>query len=399
MIKIFTAFTTEIEDGKMAVNEIITQLDIKKNMLKNTIGIITFDCEYIETGVYKEVAESLPFDIVGCCTTFIGTDKQYGDFAMSVTMITSDDICFDVKLIKKINEMSNAEITKKLNGIYSEVCSGEKPKMIMPFMSVQTNFSGDDLVDTINNYADNIPMFGTLSFNIENEPDKNYVVYNNIVSSEMIALVSMYGDFKPTFRVTTSLAYEERVAEVGLITDAEGAILKSVNKLPVTTYLKKLGVVDEDNKVTDSSIWSIPAIIEYDNGVKVARAFVGEVENSPGYIYAAGNIEKGAKVAFSFLDSDKTLESASKLLTEIEENGESNFIGFSCAARSWSLGSKYLSEVQRIAQSVENYNRKTGNKINYSIAYSAGEICPVPNKDGKLINCLHNYTFIACSFN
>jgi hypothetical protein len=62
MLKMYTAFTSQIDSPEAAAAEIRAQLEPEKNMLKNTVGIAAFFNEYAENGVYKAVAAALPFD-------------------------------------------------------------------------------------------------------------------------------------------------------------------------------------------------------------------------------------------------------------------------------------------------------------------------------------------------
>jgi len=397
MIKLYTAFTKEVDDPEAAVREITEQLKPKENALKNTIGIVNFYHEFAETDVYQAIAASLPFDVVGCVSAFIGTNEQYGDFALSVTMLTSDDVNFSVHTVEGLDTKSREQIFDDLTQLFTELGAKEKPQVVMALIATLSHFSGDDIVSIANKLPEPFPIFGTLAFSGEYGHTNNYVVHNSNVSRYMHAFVALYGDVQPRFRVTTSFAYEENFGDIAEITDAEGPVLKAVNGISAVEYLKKQGMIDDDNTVTNSSVWAVPAILKFANGAKAARAFLGILEGTD-FIYSAGNLEVGAKISFAYLDGDKTLSSAEKIFNEISAANETNIIVYSCAARSWALGSQTLAEVKKIADYLNEHRQEGSEPINYSVSYSAGEICPVIDGNGKLINTFHNYTLISCSF-
>jgi acyl CoA:acetate/3-ketoacid CoA transferase alpha subunit len=107
----------------------------------------------------------------------------------------------------------------------------------------------------------------------------------------------------------------------------------------------------------------------------------------------------GAKIVFSLLDGDKTVNSAEKLMRELIKSDSKDMIAFSCAARAWALGAKYYMEAQKIAEIAKEYEQKNNKPYNYCVSYSGGEICPVWDNEGKMVNTLHNYTIITCTFN
>ena len=399
MVKLYAAFTKELDNPEAAVREITEQLKPSETVLKNAVGIVQFYYEYTETGVYEALVEALPFDLVGCATTSIGASGRYGDLAMSVTLITSDDVNFTVRTFHDMDKKSREIITEETTLLFAELSKSEKPKMVLSFMSMYQHFSGDDLIAAADALPETLPLFGTLAFSDEGRQEANVVVSGGEISSNIMAFIAFYGNFEPKFRIHTAFDYDEAFGEDAEITDADGAVLKTVNGMSSVDFLIKQGVITDRSVITGDTnvVGSIPAILTRQDGSKVARAFLGLVDGEPDYVYSAGHIDVGSKISFSCMDSEKTLLGAEKLMTDISASNERNFIAFSCAARAWSFGSLYLDEVKKMAQSYEKY-RKTNMPIEYCISYSAGEICPIVNMNGKLVNALHNYSLISCSF-
>ncbi|MCL2050785.1 MAG: FIST C-terminal domain-containing protein [Lachnospiraceae bacterium] len=389
MIKSYTAFTREIDDAELAISEILKQLNFEANSLTNTIGLVHFYYEFAETDICQALIEALPFPLAGCVSSYTAINGEYDDVALSVTMLTSDDVSFTVETIEEIDTKTREQVTDEVSAMLTKLGEKEKPKLIIPLLSMMKNYSGDDLVDTANALDDTYPLFGTIAFNMENNEGTHYVLANDKLSSVMCAFIAFYGNFEPKFHFTSSFAFDDSFGDVAEITKAEGALLHEVNHIPALSYLKKLGMVSADDSVAAGGIWAVPAILNFPNGTKVVRAFLGIVEGTES-IFATGALQNGAKIQFAYLDGDKTLGSAKKLFEEKDSGNESNFLAFSCAARAWSLGTKFFAEAQTIASYADESHI-------YSLAYSGGEFCPVIDNSGKLINTLHNYTLITCS--
>jgi len=397
MIKFYTGFTKEIDNAEAAVREICEQLNPSVNALENTIGIIHFYYEFAETGVCQAIIDALPFEVAGCVSSYSAAGGEYGDIALCVTMITSDGADFSIRILEEVDKKSRELIFDEISQLCEELCAEEKPKMVMPFIPPLQHFGGDELVSFVNALPDPFPMFGTISFNTEDKKGSNVVVGGGKISSAF-AFIAFYGDVEPTFHVTTAFAFDESFGGVAEITESDGLVLKKINDVTALNYLREQGVITSDNAVVGSGIWAIPAILTYPNGTKVVRAFLGVVEGTE-FIISTGKMEVGTYIKFAFVDGDKTLSSAENLIKDLFETKKTDVIAYSCAARAWSLGAKFFAEAQKIAECAEGYQFGQDDPFNYSVAYSGGEICPVLDNTGKLVNALHNYTLIACSFN
>jgi hypothetical protein len=186
------------------------------------------------------------------------------------------------------------------------------------------------------------------------------------------------------------------IKEAAVITSSEGPVLKSINNIPAFDYLQKIGLVDA--AATDlAQLFAVPAIVIYENGKRVARAVLQTVAGDPKSLLVTGNTPVGAKISFSLMDDEATLRSAVEATQQFKQEKIKNSISYSCAVRSWSLGSNFLSECEAFAGYHEQLG-KEGVPANYMLCYSGGEICPAPDKDGNLENSLHSYTLISCIF-
>jgi hypothetical protein len=83
MITMFNAFTNEIDNPDIAVEEIIEQLKNKK-LLKNTVGIIACYYEYVENGTIDNLSKLLPFELIGCVVLGSAINKNGGLEQLSI---------------------------------------------------------------------------------------------------------------------------------------------------------------------------------------------------------------------------------------------------------------------------------------------------------------------------
>jgi hypothetical protein len=398
MIKLYTAFTSEIDNPEAAVAEVLEQLKPDKAMLKNSVGIIHFYYEFTETGVYQALAEALPFDVVGCASASIGVSGKYGDLALSVTLITSDDVDIRVDTYKNANGKSRDAMSGELTALFADISAKERPKLVLSFMPMMQHFSGDDLIASSDALSEPLLLFGTIAMIIKDERSTNIVVSNDVISNDILVFVSFYGEFEPKFTVVTSLGEGGDSETFGraIVTESEGAVLKAVNGISAVDFLVKQGIITEDRKYDTDAVSAVPALLTRKDGTRVVRAFLGAVDETD-YIFSAGNIENGAEISFFCLNGEKTIKSAEHAMNDILASKERSFIAFSCAGRAWSLGSNYLNELRKISEIYEAA-KKTNAAGEYCVSYSAGEICPAVNRNGEFVNTLHNYTMIFCSF-
>jgi hypothetical protein len=392
MIKMYTAFTSQIDDPEAAVREICRQLNPEANMLGNTLGVVSFYNEYAENGIYEAICSALPFDIIGASSSFTGSQGKSGEFSLVITMITSDDVVFATGAIASENKKPEA-IVKELNRLYSGFLQKGKPKLVLAYLTAHPHFSGDDLVDATNKFSAEMMLFGSLAWNTEAVSAKSFVAFNENTSPYLMSFAAFYGQFEPDFQVVTALNYEALVQEAAVVTDADGPVLKSVDGIPAFDYLRKTGVVEGDKGI--GQLFAVPAIVIYENGVKTARAILESLPDGSKHVFVAGNIPVGARISFSLLDGERTIKTAAELTRCFESEKTQNTLNYSCAARSWALGTRYFAELEVYADYCQRL-RESGKSANYIFGYSAGEICPAPDKDGNLINCLHNYSLIAC---
>jgi hypothetical protein len=412
MLKLYTAFTEEIDDPQAAARDILAQLNPAANMRANTIGMIFFHYDFAEDGILQEFAEMLPFELVGCVSNYTGANGAYGDFAVTVTMFTADDVRFRVDTVEDMDTKQNLELRDEFYALCADLHDLSKnkgkgeipeipeiPKLVLAFIPPYSHYSIDDLLLAVDSVENSAMFFGNSAFNLDGVAGTNYVLGNGKLSGAMCTFLSFYGELSPKFHITGSYDMSGSFGEEVTITDYNTASLKTVNNIPVLDYLYNKGLLSRNSSAVGAGITAIPAAITYTYGIKSTCALLG-VEKD-GSILTARSLEKGAKIVFSQLDDSKTLQGIKDTIYNIKWNKHSEFIVFSGAARAWAFGANYFTELKAFADAAHSDNEPP---LTYSMAYSGGEICPIPQEgysyedDHPLRNMIHNYTLVACSF-
>jgi hypothetical protein len=109
-----------------------------------------------------------------------------------------------------------------------------------------------------------------------------------------------------------------------------------------------------------------------------------------GYARCAGDVPVDATLAIGMLDYESIMETAEITVSRLLEYQDiQGILMYPCLSRSMLLGPNGSDELKKITGLL-------GEKVPYQICYAGGEICPTESEEGKLVNHIHNFTFIAC---
>jgi hypothetical protein len=379
------AYTTEIDDVDGAVSDILEQLDISKKALKNSVGILACYYEFIETGVVKALCEKLPFEVVGCTTLGNATLDNCGLEILSLSVLTSDDVSFSTAMSV---ELDSADIRPAIKGVYNRALAGLEgdPSLILAYAPLMGTVGAAPILEAINRLGGGIPIFGTIS--CDSTPDFRgcRVIHNGEAAPNTLALILVKGNINPKFFIT-SISEDKIQKLTAVITDSDDCLIKKVNDMPFLDYLDTVGLSKEGVMASPTSF---PIMVNYNDGTKpVGR---GIYALSPeGYALCGGEMPVGATIAIGSLDYNGVLKTAEEALQKALTAGDiSGLLMYPCLTRNHMLGPNSDDEMNKVMEIV-------GGKCPYQICYSGGEICPVPTGEGKLLNRVHNFTYIICA--
>ena len=382
MITMLTARTSEIDEVDEAVSEIKSQIDFTA-LKKNSGGIIFCHIDFIESGVVKALCDELPFNVIGM-TSMVGADEHgCGLFDLTLTVLSSDEVTFEVGMTGRISRDNYVAETERL---YKSVRGKVEndPTMIFTFMPYVRDVSGYEVVAAMDKACNGIPMWGSITNNIDFSYETVETICNGDHLSAGVAMMFLNGPVEPKF-IVSSLPERNIASNRAVITRSEGAVLWEVNDMPILEYLAHVGLV-----VTKDNITTSPLMIYYDDAKEpVALGFYTMFED--GSVLTGGEMPEGTSCAVGSIDAQGIFESSEAGLKQILE----------CEDRQATLLLPCVTRYIMLAPDQEGELRLIQEKLNasgrpYMMGYSGGEICPMPGADGKLLNRFHNYTFCAC---
>jgi len=378
----YTARTSEIDEIKEAIDEIKNQIDFKL-LKKNSGGLIFCHIDFVESGMVEALCKELPFNVIGM-TSMAGADEHgYGLFDLTLTILTSDEVTFEVGMT---NSITNINYEKEIDSLYKQIRNNTKedPKMIITFMPYMKEVSGCEVVAAMNKSCHGIPMWGSITNNIDFNYETVQTMCNGKALSAGVAMMFINGNVDPNF-IVSSIPERNIGQSRAVITKSKGAILYEVNDMPILEYLEKMGLI-----ITKDNITTTPLMIYYDEAIEpVALGFYTLFDD--GSILTGGEMPVGTSFSVGSIDASGIFESAEVGIQRILNIKERNAtLLLPCVTRYIMLSPDQERELRLIDEKLAKSNSP------FMMGYSGGEICPMLGTDGKLHNRFHNYTFCAC---
>ena len=379
MIKTLTACTREIDDAAVAIAEIKKTLDIEKNLLKNSLGIISCFTEFDESGVLKAICDALPFECIGTTSSLCAAGPEIDQIILVITVLTSDDCNFKTTAIP-VDDGYKESINQRLSGFLNE--TQEKPVFFLSYFPLINAISGDMMLSAIDSVTGGIPLFGTAAIDHTMDYSMSKTIHNGQMFREAIVLGAVYG--KPNFMFEIASIDESRIrSQKAIITKSNGNVLISVNEKTAIDYFEGIGVTKDELSI---GLGIIPLVVDLKDGTKpVARAVFALTDE--GYAVCGGIMPEGAALTIARIDKNDVLQTTENTLKPLVTN-DGVILSYSCLARFLALGATNKAEAEKV--------RDVVGKLKYHYACSGGEICPLADAHGKFKNIYHNYTNVIC---
>ena len=389
MIKTYMAHTGEVDDIEAALEEIGGQLE-SCQLLTHSVAILHCYADFVDSGVYEAVCKTLPCDVVGTTTMLSAVEGAQQEIALSLTVLTSDEVCFATGISEQITGEDKAPLRDAYQKALTQL-SGP-PVLALSYVPLLMNVGGDDFVMAFNEVSGGIPNFGTIAVDHNDDYHEAAVLYNGAAFRDRYAFVLLSGELKPRFYVA-NISNEKVFREKGVVTASKGNQLQTVNDRPVVDYLVSLGLrKNEDGSIT--GINSFPFIMDQNDGMMpVVRAVFALTPE--GHAVCGGNVPVGATLSVGTIDATSVLEITEERISQAlaAEPKPDVMLMYSCVGRYFSLGYNPTSEVEKMKELLGEAN------IPYHFAYSGCELCPVYASNGKevTVNRSHNDTLVICA--
>jgi len=391
MIKLFSAFTEEIDDVDYATNEVLSQLDLKNSLKKNSIGILHCYHEFIDSGVVEAISEKVPFDVIGITVPYICMPGKASSMGLMLNVLTDDEVVF-VPGISEPLDIGGGNLSKAIEemcgSVKTKINNEKKPAMLMayaPFLHV-LNINADEFVDDISKSFPATPLFGGFSFSEEIDYSKCYLLYNGKSYENAAAVIAIYGDVNPSF-LTISVPEQNIIRELATATKSTGNILHKINGMSVVDYVYSIGLIDNKNDLEQT--YSTPMIAMLEDGSKIVRVCIGG--DGQGGAIMGGHVPVGAKIGFTILELDDTISTSHEIAEKTMEilSGRSVIV-YTCMARL-----EFLSANQRQLEA-KTICDIIGDSADYFLAYTGGEIYPYLLPSNEYVNHLQNFSIVVC---
>ncbi|MDR2427012.1 MAG: FIST C-terminal domain-containing protein [Endomicrobium sp.] len=384
MIKTLTSYTSEIDSHEIATAEILKQLNIEKNLLKHSVGILNCHSEFVDSGIVEAICKELPFDVIGTTTLGNAVAGGLSQMQLSVTLLTSDDIIFSSAVTDPLKHDNYKDILGVAYNKAAEKLSG-KPSLMLVFAPLLFDLAGDYIVESLDFISGGIPMFGTLAVDHTIDYSTAATIYNGKTNKNRLSLILMHGDINPIFSIA-SVAEEKILGQKAIVTESEGNILKGVNGMSVIKYLQSIGLAP-NGKI--EGLNAIPFIIDFNDGTKTVTRAIFAI-TPEGHAVCGGVIPVNATLGIGYIDHDDVLSTTKYIISKIlEQKRHDGLFIFSCLVRNLVLGFDVFAEMQEVHDGIKE-------EIPFFMSYSGGEICPVCDEEGRLVNRFHNDTIVTC---
>ena len=384
-MKMLTAFTYELDDPQLAVEELLEQLQLDQNLEQHSAGLVTCYPEFLENGIVAALAKALPFDLVGCTTLGNATSGNSGTMMLALTVLTGDKLRF--------SSVCSAPLADDLGGSMAEACKtalaaldGE-PVLALVFLPMINDLGGEQMLEPLNAALPGVPLFGTMACSENIGMEYAETIYNGAAAKEALTMLLVSG-LEDLHFVVSSIPQDSFQKQRAVITGSQGNLLQTVNDLSFLAYMNTLGLTQGDGI---EGLQSIPFLVDYNDGTQpVAKAIY--LVTPEGYASCTGVMPEQSTLAIGAIDDRYVLKSAEEVLTGILETGGRNgLLMFPCLSRNMVLGLNALAELELAIDLI-------GDRLPYHLCYSGGEVCPVPRHSAELVNRFHAFTVVACIF-
>ncbi|GHU44111.1 hypothetical protein FACS1894111_10840 [Clostridia bacterium] len=388
MLKTLTAYTTEVDDEQIAIDEIKEQLDLERNLRANSVGIIACHYEFVLSGVAKALCEALPFDVVGTISAAQSVPGNTDIMNLTLMVLTSDETEFSTALTESLTD---GAAEQSVTDGYKKAANGksEKPALIFAFGAFIPGNFGDQYEDALSKVSGDVPVFGTLA--VDDTPDfsHSYMLYNGEEYRDKFAVILVYGDIKPKF-FYANVDLDKILGSSGVVTKSAGSVLMEVNDRPVIEYFESLGLVNATEHQYAMS--SLPFLVDYKDGTPlVSKLFIMLTPEK--YAVCGGVVPEGSSITLATENADDILSTTGVSLDELDSAlaNASGVLVYACISRLLTLGAKPFLEMNLVEGKIKE-------RVPFLTVYSGGEFCPTQVVESKAANRFHNNAFIACVF-
>ncbi|MCR5093573.1 MAG: FIST C-terminal domain-containing protein [Lachnospiraceae bacterium] len=391
MMRSLQAFTNEVDDIALAVNELKAGID-PSCFMKNTCGIVFCGFEPDMDALVKALREAFDFPFFGCTGIGIFSTGGYSQSSISLLVLTADDVEFSIGMTE---EIAGPEDIPRFADTYKECRSRLScdDRLIFTYVPWLTNIMFDDIVRLLDEESHQVPVYGGIASDGWTF-DSTWVFTDQGISQSRGVMMVLGGNIRPIFTIEHSTTLTTNLHKV--VTKAEGTVVYELDGKPVTDFIEEMGLItDKTSVILDFLGTPFLATQKTRDGDEIdtlrCLGVIDHENKSCGYI---GKIEEGSElnmVLISKEDIEKSVKAAfEEILTRIRESGDYQYSSIFCS----SCAARYCLLVADKNAEGRAYEGCLPDGLNVQGVYIYGEFCPAHGKHrGGLYNVLSNETF------
>ncbi|MDR2354347.1 MAG: hypothetical protein LBF22_14550 [Deltaproteobacteria bacterium] len=385
MIEILLAQSLEVDDIELTLRDILNQLNPSGSLRKNSLGILHCNHAFIESGAVQAICERLPFPVVGLNTILNSSSLGFLDnMLLSIIVLTSDEVKFATGLSGPLDiDLRSSFINMYLE---TENLLSSRPAFALLFAPISSIYPiGERIVQIIDEVSDGVPLFGAQPSDYTTYIRDPQIIYNGATYRDRAAIVLVEGKIKPRFNVFP-LSPLKGIHQKAIITAAEDNIIMEVNGIPVLEFLESLGLCWYGQI---SGTHTIAIFLDKNDGNSPIIRII-QSQTPEGHIVLSGNAPIQTTLGLGAWSISDSLDVITRVGHQVRLLVPDVILLYSCLSRNITLGLDYMAEMEAVHNQLKPL-------VQYSFAYTGGEICPVYRKDGKIHNEYHNMALITLS--
>jgi hypothetical protein len=386
MIKAIVAHTIETTDFDYAIDELNAQMDNQGPFLRNTVGLVFCNYEFVVSGLVHELCARLPFTVLGCSSQMIAVPRAGEELMLALVVLTSNDVEF----YAGVSEPLGAGKESVLEDLYRDLAvqGAVKPALMLVFPPRLSGITGNALVRTLDRISGGIPIFGSLAVDVTTSSRSPVTLFDGDSFPDRLAMLLLKGTIHPRFFVY-SLPGEPRFSRGFTITKVDKNRILAINDRPAAEFLEELGVINTSGV---DVFYAFPIVVNYEEG-EPSRVFTISKIEADGSLISEQDIPVGGTVNIGTINGSLVIGSTRRIIEQIKEVPKPSVLFLaSCFSRALTLRDS-LEEVNLVIKQLRDW------PVPFVFFSSGGEICPV-FRDGqdKSSNAFHQFTIIACVF-
>lgn len=377
------SYNSGIRVGEIILDQIKLQ--------NNSVGILFCHIDYEIEDLISGIKSKLDIPLIGCTTNAIISESGYEEEAVTLMVITSDQISFGFGLGENLSEKPEKSVKTAYEMASSNL--SEKPKLAIVLPDSAMSGTTSVVLDSLESVLGNIPVAGGLPGD-DDAFEKAYQIYDSKVYTNSIPILLISGDIDPV--VITRSGWVP-ISPLAKVTKVKGPVLLEINNKPAIEYYHEfIEDVDEPGilggfpiAIKDKSLGK-----DADNLFEIRSAFF--VDKETGGVVCGGFIPLNSEIYIAKGSREQIIEGAQTAALELTKQTGGKQLNvifvFSCSGRKMYLGLDVEKEVEMLQNSLLS-------DIPLHGFYSFGEIGAFNSKNSFLDSTrFHNTTLVLCAF-